>query len=99
MDHEVVFKRLLVVNTFLALIPITVDLLYEYGKALVIWLNQHQSYRILKNLNQSRARFPDNVTHFEAYLSGKFNKEISANLALEAVIFLVFASLLEFLSR
>ena len=29
-------------NTFLALIPITVDLLYEYGKASAILLNQHK---------------------------------------------------------
>ena len=47
LDHEVVFKRLLVVNTFLALIPIFVDLLYEYGKTLAIWIYQHKSYRSL----------------------------------------------------
>ena len=43
--------------------------------------------------------FSDNTTHFEAYLSGVSKKEVSVTLAVEAIIFLIFACFLEVLAR
>ena len=43
--------------------------------------------------------FTDNTTHFEAYLSGVSETEVSVTLAVEAIIFLIFACFLEVLAR
>ena len=42
---------------------------------------------------------PDTTTHFEAYMGGTNESEISVTLAVEAIIFLIFACFLEVVSR
>ena len=41
----------------------------------------------------------DTTTHFEAYMGGTNESEISVTLAVEAIIFLIFACFLEVVSR